>query len=632
MVLRVAVLLLVSVSVVFAAGKRRPSTSAATQPTTESSTTAPATKPATTQLTPRELMEQMKQSQDERKKLLKVAHIDVSGQIIEKPLDFTLFGGSEASTLRTLISRLKQARDDAEVRAVLITLNFPSLSMAQAEEIRSTLAELRRAGKSTFVYADTYDTVSYTLASGATNICMLEGGEIMIPGVGMEAMFAKGMLDMVGVQADYVQIGEYKGADEQFTRAAPSNELRGELTKLIDSYYAQIVEGISLNRNLPTEKVKQLIDDAMVGGKAAKDRGLVDHLVDQDGLRDLLQEELGDEIDLIADYGQDEQPAMDLSNPWAMLAMMARKPAISDKPHVAIIYVDGAIVDGQGGSDMWGTSYVGSETMREALRSAARDEQVHAVVLRIDSPGGSALASEAIWQSVRRVAGEKPVVISIGSMAASGGYYIAVAGDYIFADPSAIVGSIGVVGGKFVTKDLYAKLGLATEAFTRGRNADLFSANQPFNDRQRRMVTNWMKATYEQFLERVKTTRGRKIKDIDEVARGRIFLADDAKQLGMIDELGGLEEAIAYAARRAQLDPGDYDVKTLPAAKTIADYLRGGSDVASPVRLVVQISPDSALHALPATARRALMQQLTMFKLLENRPVILATPWSISFR
>ncbi|MGH7214450.1 MAG: signal peptide peptidase SppA, partial [Tepidisphaeraceae bacterium] len=469
------------------------------------------------------------------------------------------------------------------------------------------------------------------------DVCMLDGGQIMIPGVGIEATFAKGLLDKVGVKADYVQIGEYKGADEQFTRTEPTPELRGELNKLMDALYAQIVDGIARHRKLPADSVKQLIDEALVSARTAKARGLVDHLVDQDGLRDLLTETLGDKIDLLHHYGQDQREAVDLSSPFGFFALFAKKPEETSRPAVALIYAAGTIIDGQGGEGMFGDGFVGSDTMRQALRSATRDENIKAIVIRIDSPGGSAVASEAMWQAARRAAAKKPLVISIGGMAASGGYYLASAGDMVFADSTAIVGSIGVVGGKFVLKDLYDKLGLTSEAFLRGRNADLFSSNQPFNERQRKLITGWMRETYDQFTERVMTTRQGKIQDIDQVARGRIFLARDAKQLGMVDEIGGMQQAIAHAARKVDLESGEFDVKVLPAPKTLADLFTGRGDqdefeARLPIRPRVKIGEESILRLLSPGARRALMQQVHFLQLLQERPVILASPFTIHVR
>jgi protease-4 len=338
-------------------------------------------------------------------------------------------------------------------------------------------------------------------------------------------------------------------------------------------------------------------------------------------------------VNVLHRYGMEAREAVDMSNPFALLSALTRKPPESELPKIAIVYAEGTIIDGQGGEGMLGGVSIGSEDIRRAMRIAGRTEDVKAVVIRIDSPGGSALASEAMWQSVRRVAADKPVIISIGSMAASGGYYLASAGDYIVADPSAIVGSIGVVGGKFVMTDLYDKLGITTMTFQRGQNAGLFSSTTRFDDRQKRMVRTWMKNTYDQFTDRIKETRGKKIKDIDEVARGRIFLAEDAKDLGMVDELGGLTTAINIAAKRVKLEKGDYDVMVLPKPVTFADMLSGGhgADAELPLRpnVKLQIKADSMLNMLPANVRASLGQQLQLMEILENRPVAVMAPFVI---
>ncbi|MGC4032200.1 MAG: signal peptide peptidase SppA [Tepidisphaeraceae bacterium] len=536
-------------------------------------------------------------------------------------------------TFRELLERIGKARDDQAVKACLFYMAAGTgLNLSQANEVRDALVALRRAGKKTFVYADTYDTVGYTLASGATDVCILPGGEVFIPGIGFETMFYKGVFDKLGVHADYVQIGEYKGAEEPFTRTGPSEELKGELNKLVDSYYKQITDGIAVHRNLKTEDVKRTVDAAILSARQAEQAGWVDHLVDSDGLRDLMKQELGGDVRLTANYGAAERDEVDLSNPFAIFALLNKKTAVSDKPKVAVIYAEGTIVDGEGGGGLLGGSSVGSEQIRRAMRLAARDDTVKAVVIRIDSPGGSALASEAMWQAVRRVEKDKPVIISVGSMAASGGYYLASAGDWIVADPTSIVGSIGVVGGKFVLTGLYDKLGLSTETFSRGQNADLFSQTTPFSDRQKRMVTTWMKNTYDQFTDRITSTRGEKIKDIDKVARGRIFLAADAKDLGMVDEIGGIEKAVTVAAERAKLPGGAYDVTVLPQPTTLADVISGRSAEAGAARVLpkVQVDVTPLLGTLPATLRTSLSQQVDLMQIMQTRPVALMSPYVLT--
>ncbi len=427
--------------------------------------------------TPAELMAKIQAAQKEEEQTPKVAYFDLSAVIGEKPADFNLFDDDPtALTLRVLIDRLEKARQDGDVHAVLLRLGDGTLNLSQAMELRDELGALHRDGKRTFVYADSYDTSSYIAASGASDVCMMEGGEILIPGVGFETMFAKGLLDKIGVKADFVQIGEYKGADEMFTRTDASPELKGQLNALADSLYGQIIDTISASRKLKADQVRQVVDDALIPGDEAKARGLVDHLVDAGGMRDLMAAELGQKVNLLTDYGQTDRNQVDLSSPFAFFALLARKPQESTRPGIAVIYAEGMIVDGPSADGLFSQAQnIGSDTMREALRAAEKDEKIEGVVIRIDSPGGSAVASEAMWQAARRVSKTKPVIVSVGSMAASGGYYLASGGDFIFADPTAIVGSIGVVGGKFVLTDLFTKIGLNTQQFVRGKNANLFT-------------------------------------------------------------------------------------------------------------------------------------------------------------
>jgi len=590
--------------------------------------------------TPAEIMEKIKAKKAEADKLLKVAHFDLSQPVLEKTPDLTLFGDAHLITTPGLVERLHRARDDKAVRAVLITLSANSgFNTSQALEIKDALGELRKAGKRSFVYADAYDTPAYLAASGATDVCLLEGGEIEMLGVSIEPMFMKGLFEKFGVQADFIQIGEFKGADEQYTRSELSEESKGELNKLADSLYDLITTTISRNRNISKTSVKQIIDDVFLTAKQAKDRKLIDHLVSQDDLRDLITDELHGEINLLSDYAAPQQERLDFSNPLALLANMGKKPKESTKPAIALIHAEGEIIDGDAGDGLLtGGGNVGSEDIRKAFRMASRDDNVKAIVLRIDSPGGSALASEVMWQAVHAAAQDKPVIISVGSMAASGGYYLASAGDYIFADPSAIVGSIGVVGGKFVISGILDKLGVTTQSITRGQNANINSMYQPWSDRQRRLMTNMMKSTYEQFTQRVMTNRKDKIKDIDAVARGRIFLAPQAKDLGMVDELGGLTEAIAYAASEVNLKEKEYDVKNVPGSRSILDLITGragaddGPDVKLPNQPRIELSVDSPLKMLPASIRKAFMQQLQTIQLLDRRPVILVNPYIITVK
>lgn len=574
-------------------------------------------------LTPAELMRQIRQKKEEERQRPLVAQIDFSAPLSERPMGFNLFGG-QGVDLRGVLERLDAVADDPDCPAVLLTFyNGGMMNFAQAEEIRGKLNALRRAGKRTFVYADTYDTISYLVASAATDVVLMDGGELFIPGVAVEPTFYRGALNLLGVQPDFVQIGEYKGAEEPYTRSEPSPELADEMEKLVDSLYDHIVDEISAGRAIPRSRVKQVIDRAMLPARQARQMGFVDHLADADGLRDLFNEELGGDPRIDPSYGHEEEAEPDVENPLALLAAMKPKSVDATKPSIALIYAEGAITGGEGGGGMFGSGAgVGSEAIRRAMRLAERDDEIKAIVIRIDSPGGSALAAEAMYQAVRRVAEKKPVVVSIGNMAASGGYYLACAGDTIYADESAIIGSIGVVGGKLVLNGLYDKVGINTTMFSRGKNAGLFSQTQPWDDRQQRLVRNWMKSTYDQFTDRVMETRGDDIGDIDDVARGRIFLAKDARKLGMIDELGGLHDAMAAAAEQGGLGE-EYDIVVLPNQA-------GGNPFAG---LPIGEAPaEEALKLLPTTVRDAVLDALSISELLAERPVILMSPVRVRVR
>src|SRR5256714_238836 len=278
---------------------------AVAKPPTTRPLSAPATRPTTNPSaksfpSAREMAAKLLGQHEKEKDLLKVAHIDLNRALAEKPAAFSLFG-DDSLTLQSVIARLQSIRDDKDVRAVLITMGDTNFNLAQAQEIRDQLIAIRKAGKRAFVYADAYDTSAYIAATGATDVCMMEGGEIMIPGVGMETMFAKGLLDKVGVKADYVQIGQCKGADEEYTREFASDEMKGELNKIIDALFEQIVDGISYHRNISRNDVTDMINGVFVNGTIARDRKLVDHLVDEDGLRELIKKELGRDINVIHD-------------------------------------------------------------------------------------------------------------------------------------------------------------------------------------------------------------------------------------------------------------------------------------------------------------------------------------------
>ena len=343
-------------------------------------TTTPTTAPA--RLDAKKLAEQLHQMKQEKQKLAKVAHFDLKDQLTERPPTFTLFPEQSNDTLLSLVQRLKEAADDDEIRGVLITLRGAQLSLSQAGELRDALAKVNARKKPTFVYADSYETAGYVMATGASDICLLPGGDLMMPGVGLEVMFARGLLDNIGVKADFIQIGEYKGADEALTRTAASDQLRGEMTRLADSLYGQIVLTISQQRHLKPEVVKGLIDEAIIPAGRAKEQKLVDHLVDLDEVKALIGKSIGQQVELVRHYGEADREAIDLSNPFSLLAMLNQKSKVETGPAIGLVYVDGVITEGDGDESLFSEEGTGDGYLRKAMRLAERDDDIKAIVVR----------------------------------------------------------------------------------------------------------------------------------------------------------------------------------------------------------------------------------------------------------
>jgi len=364
----------------------------------------------------------------------------------------------------------------------------------------------------------------------------------------------------------------------------------------------------------------------MLPASAAKEMGLVDQVIDVDALREVMARKIGRPVDIVRGYGQEKRDEVDLSSPFAVFQLLSRRPQASEEPAIALVYVDGMIVEGEGGEGLLSDSVASDGAIRKAMRIIARDPDIKAAVIRINSPGGSALASEAAWQAIHRVAKDKPVVVSIGGMAASGGYYIACAGDRIYADPSAVIGSIGVVGGKISLAGLYQKVGVTTEIYARGANAGMFNSAAPFTDSQRAMLNNLMRQTYDQFVDRVMQTRKGRIAEIDKVARGRIFIGETAVKLGLADEIGGIDKALAYAADKGGLGKG-FKVRVLPAPKSLADLLSGDGETAavSVPSMQSQLLPQE-LAILPPAVRRLTLYNIAAIQEMNRTPVLLLPP------
>ena len=569
----------------------------------------------------------------------------LKGRIIESPspqeLPFDL-SGATGTPLRELLGRMRKARDDEKVKGVVLMLGPTAFGRAQAEEIRQVMDELKAAGKKIHVHADTMMTGSLLLLSGGSDISMVPTGYMFITGLYGEQLFVRGLLDKIGVKPDYFTCGDYKSAAEMFMRKKPGDESREMQNWLMDSLYDNTVRTIAAGRDVKPKMVRSWIDDGVFMAKEARAAGIIQHVEHRQDFESRLRAAYGEECDFDARYGKKKSSLPDLSTPFGLLSFYAEllrpsRPKTSRKDAVAIVYLEGIIMPGEGEiSPFGGPAIAYSTNIRKALDEAADDDKVKAVVFRIDSGGGSAVASEVILDATRRVAAKKPLVVSMGNVAGSGGYYVACGSDTIFADPSTITGSIGVVSGKFATTDMWDKLGVSWVPYKRGKNAGLLSSADVFSDSEREAMHSYMDDVYEIFKGHVVAIRGKRLKkDIEELAGGRVYTGSQALDLGLVDKLGSIEDTIAFAAKKADLE--DYDVRVVPRPKNLMEMLTkelGGEKDESPhLRLLPGQADHSPLKALLPMIRAfdpdrsaKLIETFYHLEIMQQERVTLMTP------
>jgi protease-4 len=491
------------------------------------------------------------------------AVLELSGQVVELDAPFSLsltkLGGEHALTLRALTARLAKLDADPKVAAIVLRLGALELPLARAEELRGAVAAL---GKPVWCHAEQLDSHTLVLASACRRIGMVTGGTVAALGPALVPVYLKGLLDLIGVEADFVHIGAYKGAAEPLTRTEPSPEMRQTYADLLDGAYGRTLALVAAGRHVDEKKVAGWIDEGLFMADAAARAGIIDEVASFEAFRAAASGGAWRKVKIV-DKGGDDL--------FALLGMGPKHRV--GGPHVALLYAVGEVIDGRGGV---GGAYenVASERLCPALHAAAADGDVKAIVLRVDSPGGSALASEVIWNAVHDAAAKKPVMVSMGALAASGGYYISVAGGRIFAQPDTLTGSIGVVGGKLVLGGALDKVGVHAEELGRGKRALLFSPVRRWSDDERAAVRAEMEATYALFKARVGAGRGLDAKRVEDSAQGRVFTGAEAKRRGLVDELGGLDDALAAARAAAKL-PRDAAVDVYPGEPTLLDFLGG---------------------------------------------------------
>jgi protease IV len=528
------------------------------------------------------------------------------------------FGGTDES-LTNLVLQFRKAKGDQRIKAVVLDINMSGAGWGKAEEIRDAIADFRTSGKPVYAFMELGLNKEYYIATSCDRIYLAPPGELFINGLAANVMFFRGSLDKLGVYPDIYQIGKYKSAGDTFTRKEMSEAHREFINSMLDDLFNRYVETIAKARGKTPEEMRAIIDNSPYGAQKAKEAGLIDSAAYRDELDKEIKSKLGykdtDELRLVrgAQYREVSPESLGL-----------------DKgERIAVIYAIGDINSGKSENSPTGGQSIGSDTVAKALKDARDDKTIKAIVLRVDSPGGSGLASDIIWHAVEAAKGKKPVVVSMSDVAASGGYYISASANKIIAQPSTITGSIGVVGGKPVMKGFYDWIGISNEYVLRGKNAGMFRETEKFSDDERAKFEEWIKTTYySDFVPKVAKGRSKDPAYVDSVGQGRVWTGSQGKEKGLVDEFGGLDRAIAVAKQLANI-PADKEVRRviLPQPQTFLQQLLNVGDSMS----TEQQQQRAVFSALPEDARRAL-RYMKLLDQMKSGQSMLLMPFEITIK
>ena len=451
---------------------------------------------------------------------------------------------------------------DPNVKALVLDVDGAPLGLAQIGEIQRHLASAREAGKDVWLYSDYYTTKTALLGAASNHFVLMPEAGVTFSGMASQSLYFKGMLDKAGLQADVIHIGDFKSFGEEFYRTGPSEFALEQREELIGGMFDQIISAVAQGRSVESSKVMELVDRGEFTAEEAKEAGLVDDLQYRTDFNAALRERYeGAKFDREYELPDLDGPEMDSLFDVFKLMMDSGKDSKAKEDYVAVVVLDGGISDAS------------VAPVRKEIVKLLKDDHAKGLVLRVNSPGGSALASEVLWEVTDEWKDRgRAFSVSMGGVAASGGYYVSAGADRIFAESGTITGSIGVVGMKMVMGDAMDKLGITTHTIQRGKHADVMSFTKPFTEEEKKLVRDSMVDVYGTFKKRITDGRGDRLKgDLESMAGGRVYTGARALELGLVDELGGLSDAIAWTAEKAGV--GTDAVKLRPEPKSPLDGL-----------------------------------------------------------
>lgn len=463
--------------------------------------------------------------------------LTLQGEVTEDRPEFSFFKHKERTDLREILGVMEAARKEKRVQALVLVLKQVSMGWGQIEEVHFELNRLHRAGKRTLVYLEDGDNKSYYLACGAQQIYLPPSGHLELVGLRAEILFFKNLLDYLGIQPELFSLGEYKSAAEIFTRERMSEAARRMTDSILTDLQTRLKEKVAAGRSVSIDQVQERIDHGPYTASQALAQGLVDGLRYEDELEEILRKRTPGLIEL---------PASKLGNRESVL----KKLFTFYRPQIAYIVAEGIVTSGE--SRRGHGKLLGSDTLVSFLRNARKSRRIKAVVLRINSPGGSALASDLIWREISLTDKQKPVIASFGDLAASGGYYMATAARQIVTLPGTLTGSIGIISGKFNLQKLFLNVGIGVDSLEKGKRAGYLSPTRPFSEDEAEVIQTQIREFYEKlFLKKVAEARKKPVDEIHKSAQGRVWTGTQALQLGLLDQLGGVSKAMEIARGEA---------------------------------------------------------------------------------
>jgi len=535
-----------------------------------------------------------------------------------------VFGIAQSQSFSSLLTQLRKAKVDSRVSAILLDIDFPSIGWGKSDELRAAVAEFKTSGKPIYAYMEIGSNKEYYIATAADKIFLPPTGDLYIYGFAAQSQFYKGSLDKLGVEWEDVHVGKYKSANESFTRKDRSPESREVINAVLDDYYGRVTDAIAEARHKSPEEVRAIIDNAPYNAVAAQQQNLIDGAKYRD--------EVYQEFKNVLGYKDTEDLRLTTVNDYKEVT--PESLGLNNGERVAVIFASGIIMSGKSADGTFGGAQtIGSDTIVKAVKDAADDSSIKAIVLRVDSPGGSALASDLMWHTLEYAKTKKPVVTSMSDVAASGGYYIACNSDKIVAEPSTVTGSIGVVLGRPVLGGFYDWLGITNEYTTRGKNAGIFREDKKWTDEEREVFQRSANFFYwDNFVPKVAAGRGRSVEQIHEVAQGRVWTGAQAKERGLVDEFGGLNKAIEIAKELAKL-PADKDVKRVvfPTPRPFLASIFSSDDEEATVSSQEKAQQEAIFKALPKDLQK-MFRYSVLFENLKRGETMAMLPFELEIR